>query len=428
MNLSDRIYDLGSIWRCASEIFPYFDRCGFDWDEKYREYLDKIDLCGDERDFHLLLAEFINLLGDGHTDYVFPKDLAKGVLPFGFLYSAGRYYIREIAAGGEGFLLAEVLALNGRDFGGVVEEVSRYAYHVGSYIWPGRLRSLLPLFLQEKDNVLETDAGVYRFDLCEQAPEMVRAEFECGSGFERLGPEWLDMRLYGDGKLYVKLDDCLHGRAGDEIAGAIKAHRPGHVILDVRDNIGGMTRFGAAVAEKFISGEIHACQKRTRSTRGIDMACASQYAGMSAEETAQYENDEGFAKCMNTGRRVNFEEYTDCWGSPENKAVFDGPVSILAGRDTISAAEDTLAMFRASHRARIIGAPTCGTTGTPYLGSLRCGGRFRVCSVGYRLLDGTEFIRRGIEPDVYLEPDMELLRKGIDNVLEYALEYEKDTV
>ena len=31
---------------------------------------------------------------------------------------------------------------------------------------------------------------------------------------------------------------------------------------------------------------------------------------------------------------------------------------------------------------------------------LRCGGRAQVVSVGYRLLDGTEFIGKGIMPDI----------------------------
>ena len=32
--------------------------------------------------------------------------------------------------------------------------------------------------------------------------------------------------------------------------------------------------------------------------------------------------------------------------------------------------------------------------------TLRCGGRAQVVSVGYRLLDGTEFIGKGIMPDI----------------------------
>ena len=30
--------------------------------------------------------------------------------------------------------------------------------------------------------------------------------------------------------------------------------------------------------------------------------------------------------------RTSFEEYTDSWGSPENKAIYDGPVELLISR------------------------------------------------------------------------------------------------
>ena len=64
---------------------------------------------------------------------------------------------------------------------------------------------------------------------------------------------------------------------------------------------------------------------------------------------------------------------------------------------------------------------SCGTTGTPLLQRLRCGGSMRVCSVAYRLLDGTEFIGRGIAPDAECEISADDLRAGTDSVLREAL-------
>ena len=61
------------------------------------------------------------------------------------------------------------------------------------------------------------------------------------------------------------------------------------------------------------------------------------------------------------------------------------------------------------------------TTGTPLLQRLRCGGSMCVCSVAYRLLDGTEFIGRGIAPDAECEISADDLRAGTDSVLREAL-------
>lgn len=57
-------------------------------------------------------------------------------------------------------------------------------------------------------------------------------------------------------------------------------------------------------------------------------------------------------------------------------------------------------MFKSNHRGTLIGQATYGSTGTPYMIPLRCGGRAQVVSVGYRLLDGTEFIGKGIMPGI----------------------------
>ena len=75
MNKSEHIADLSQIWKNVSVVFPYFDKAEIDWDKEYFEYIQKINDVKTEKEFHLLLAEFMNLLGDGHTDYIFPKEL-----------------------------------------------------------------------------------------------------------------------------------------------------------------------------------------------------------------------------------------------------------------------------------------------------------------------------------------------------------------
>lgn len=42
MNVIDRIADLSMLWKQASVIFPYFDKCDMDWDQTYRAFLPKV--------------------------------------------------------------------------------------------------------------------------------------------------------------------------------------------------------------------------------------------------------------------------------------------------------------------------------------------------------------------------------------------------
>ena len=123
-------------------------------------------------------------------------------------------------------------------------------------------------------------------------------------------------------------------------------------------------------------------------------------------------------------RSSYFEEYLNNFGSPDHRCSVEKPCVILTSRNTLSAAEDVVAMFLSSdHRAIIMGTPTHGSTGTPMLLKLSGGSWARICSVGYQLMDGTEFIGSGIAPDVRVENGIEDYRAGRDSVLDLALHY-----
>ena len=300
MNKADMIYDLSSLWAAVKEVFPYFDRLPFDWDEQYRDYLDKLLPTDSEADFHRLLSAFMESLNDGHTKYI-PPERYRDAKPF------------------------------------VPPEAPSFSMRDG--------------VLTIKLNDFLTDHSPYVRTLLEENP-----------------------------------DASL-------------------VMLDIRDNVGGNTAYAANVAKLFISGVFHGCRKWTQVRKAVDAASSSQLACCSRERIRQYLKDglikeEELADAGKDMRRTKYELYTDSHGSKDNEAVYNGPVRLLISRRTMSAAEDFTAMFKSNHRATLVGEPTCGSTGTPYMIALRCGGRAQVVSVGYSLLDGTEFIGKGILPDV----------------------------
>ena len=113
MNTIDRIADLSQIWKQAAQVFPYFDQNPIDLDQAYADYLPKVMAVQSERAYHLLLAEFMNLLGDGHTDYQPPRALQDetGYLPFTLRYVGGEYCVDAVTTGQERFLGARALRL-----------------------------------------------------------------------------------------------------------------------------------------------------------------------------------------------------------------------------------------------------------------------------------------------------------------------------
>lgn len=402
MTFTEKIMDLSLLWKQAAAVFPYFCRRKIDWDETYRTYLEKVMQTTTDREHYLLLAEFLNLLGDGHTDLSFPRKLLDevGYVPFDFTYSGGKYYLNG----------AEVLEINNIPIGEVLALVGRYVYRVGNYI--PRLKQMLPLLLNGKEITVKTTVGTEAYPLMRLRPEVRRQE-DAG------------LTEYGN-ILYIRLDDFLRERT-QQICQKLIEFNPEAVILDIRENIGGMTKYGADIAALFLSGKFGGCRKYTRVVRGNALGPASQIARMSDASRARlieqgFTTAEEIEDSLKVHQNAYCEEYEDSWGMPGQEALFDGPCVLLTSRGTVSAAEDFAAFFRTNHRAALIGAPTCGTTGTPLIQPLSAGSA-RICTVGYTLLDGTEFIGKGIQPDIPIEPNSDDLRQGRDAVLEYALEY-----
>ena len=372
----------------------------------------------DDRQTHLLFAEFLNLLGDGHTDYQFPRAFLReyGFAPFSLGFCADAYFLNGVSPEYGAFLGAAVETLDGRPFSEILNEAAKYSYHVGAFLPEYRLNALLPLLLRGQTHEMKTSKGSFSFRLLPERPELLLARK--GRAFE--------IRQLGNGILYVNLPDFLHADTAAKVRAALDETTPDGLILDIRDNIGGMTLFGAQVAELLISGAFSGCRKQTRIMEGVDLAGASQILLESPEEQAREIAAGLYTRAqMEDARKKMAGSYTssylDHFGKEGQQALFSGPCAVLTSRRTVSAAEDFLAMLRCNHRAAVIGAPTCGTTGTPMLLKLRCGGSARICSVGYQLLDGTAFLGLGIQPDIPIEPTPEDILTGKDPVLDAAV-------
>lgn len=433
MNTTDRIADLSMLWKQASMTFPYFDQRNIDWDRVYREYLPKVIDAATDQEFHLLLAEFMNMLGDGHTDYLLPKSLQDeiGYLPFNLRFTQDSYCIDATIPEYQEYAGSQVLSINGIPFIDLIQEVKRFGYHIGDYVSRYRLHQILPFLLKSTGNQAETSKGKFTFDLLASKPNnLLSKPLRLSVDFQQVNVGKLDIRLYDD-ILYIKLDNFMYGKAVDEVHSAITQNSGiAGIIFDLRENIGGMTMHGAKIAELLIPGEFHGCQKRTRSMTGVGLASASQIIQWSDEEieahiAAGYSTREEIEESKSFMTNTHYDIYADTYGAKDHAALFCGPCVILTSRHTVSAAEDFIAMFRTNQRATILGTATCGTTGTPLMQKLSCGGWMRVCSVGYRLMDGTEFIGCGIEPDIFCEISTDDFANGYDYVLSKGLEYIK---
>lgn len=108
---------------------------------------------------------------------------------------------------------------------------------------------------------------------------------------------------------------------------------------------------------------------------------------------------------------------------PKSSEPFLGPVVVLMGPETNSAAEDFVVPLHAAGRATIVGQKSRGSTGLPLKFRFLDGKIFgRVCTKRDQYPDGREFVGVGIIPDVEVHPTRADIAAARDVVLEKGLE------
>jgi C-terminal processing protease CtpA/Prc len=98
-------------------------------------------------------------------------------------------------------------------------------------------------------------------------------------------------------------------------------------------------------------------------------------------------------------------------------------VAVLIGPSTYSAAEDFLAVCRASGRGITIGLQTGGSTGQPLMFPLPGEGMGIVCSKRDLMSGWTEFAGYGIRPDVAVNYTYANFINGRDEAIAEAVRY-----
>jgi C-terminal processing protease CtpA/Prc len=135
-----------------------------------------------------------------------------------------------------------------------------------------------------------------------------------------------------------------------------------------------------------------------------------------------------------TWRTRDYQPALRAWGQPEGwhegtpdeieahgETWYAGPVVVLMGSNTFSAAEDFLVPLKMSKRATLVGTPSAGSTGQPLIVPLYQA-TARICTKWDRFADGTEFVGVGVQPDVLVERTIADVAGGRDPIMEKALE------
>lgn len=114
--------------------------------------------------------------------------------------------------------------------------------------------------------------------------------------------------------------------------------------------------------------------------------------------------------------------FTQALNIPNLKETYRGKLVVMVNELSQSQAEYTAMSFRAGENTTIVGSTTAGADGNVSTIVLPGGLRTMISGIGVYYPDGTDTQRVGIVPDVKIEPTINGIKEGRDEVLEKAIE------
>lgn len=397
LSLDRRIAGLAQLWAEVRWAYPDFKRRPeFDWDSLFIAYLPKVRATERTYDYYRVLQEFMAQLRDGHSNVYFASEVYDSMAtpPIRTELIEDRVIVRDVMSptvAGLGVRVGqEVVAIDGIP----VEQYA--AERVAPYQSSSTPQDLA---VRTYSYALLWGPGDEPVRLTLGEADGARREVDLPrSGYEDRvrRPSVSDSLLPGNIG-YLRVDDFGRDTIVQQMREAMERFRSARaLVIDVRRNGGGNSNIGYALLRILARRSFPGSVARVRSysayyrVRGFEPLITVLPAGTIAPDTTLH---------------------------------YDGPVVVLAGAMTFSAAEDFLVAYRQMERGPIFGEPTGGSTGQPLFFRLPGGGSARVRTKHDSFADGREFDAIGVQPDALVLPTVEGLRAGRDEVLEAALRH-----
>ncbi len=383
-----RLLSLFRYWNMINYFFPYKHLMDKDWNSKLSEYLPLFLNAKNELEYEMTTIQIIGDVQDTHANLWGGADKIdewKGTnySPLHVRFIQNRLvvtdYYNEELKNEDGLEIGDVITkINGSPIDKIVIEKSRY-YPASNE--PTRLRDISADLLRSNSNNIEI-------------------EFVSGNS----NSQTKTLKLYPKDSLdiyrwYRKSDD--------------KSFK----MLD--NNIGYVT------LQNIKEEDISKIKKEFKDTKGIIIDIRNYPSTFVPFSLGSYfvSSSTPFVKFTN-GNVDNPGEFTFTSNLeiPSKGKTYNGKLIVLVNELSQSQAEYTSMAFRAGDNTTIIGSTTAGADGNVSAIMLPGGLRTMISGIGVNYPNGRETQKIGIVPDIEVQPSIEGIRLGKDELLEKAIE------
>lgn len=394
----EKVAGLSQFWSEARHSFAHFDHVPeLDWNKTYMEYLGKVLAAPTTEAYYRVMMRLAPLLQDGHTNIYPPQALRDRLYARPPLLTAliqGKVVVTEVRSPSLAKRIRvgdEVVAIGGTPVHDYARssvtpyvsastpqdrDVRTYSYE----LLMGHARQPLQLRLRGADGM-------------ERRESVARSGY---SDVQRSQPA--EFRLLPGNIAYLRISTFENDSGVKALEAALPQILPANgLVIDVRGNGGGNSTFGYDILSYLDSKPFATSLSYTRDGTALERA-----------------NETGVIKWRPVEGETQYQRRRD--------QVYTGPVSVLIGPRSYSAAEDFAVAYEAMRRGPLVGMATGGSTGQPLFMELPGGGAARICIKRDVRPDGRAFVGKGVQPAIVVEPTVADLRAGRDAALDRAVD------
>ena len=426
-NTEERIYWFSQLWKDVSTKFHDPGHLKqINWDSLYVSNIERVVEMQSDLDYYRLLEYMIATLNDGHSElfnkrWISDQDSIDR-LPIEIRLIGNDYYVLGVVKEklGDIPLGSKILEINGLQ---IIDYLEKYIFpQIGAKTWHDKNNRALEYLTYGKTNdsivftiqtpelrVINTGMMYNRGENNIQKKDMEGTQFS-NVKYRSSINRYLDEDSLGNIYYNLRLDNFDFFSQKNNITELLeresdKISQAEYIVLDLRYNSGG---------SELEADTLLACF--------LDVDSLVTYSSLTRKDNAYY-----------AAKGYGYPEYKEYYNNlvmdilPSDTLLrkdlpfFPQPLFILISSKTYSAAEDLLITLKLHYpdRAVLVGTPTGGSTGAPFVKKLpHHNSYYRICVRRPQLPDG--LFDNGIQPDYFYEPDIEEHLGNEDLVFQYT--------